>query len=110
MNPERGKYPVKPLLCHGSFWKAAVDLLLARVDLVVLDLTGYLPEHAGTRYELQRVIDRYPIEQVTLLAQPTSDRRFLTAQIHSAWAQMAEASPNAGTELRTAHVMVGGSA
>jgi hypothetical protein len=110
MNPERGWYPVTPLLCHGSFWKAAVDLLLARMDLVVLDLTGYLPEHAGTRYELQRVIDRYPIEHVTLLAQPTSDRRFLTAQIQSAWAQMAEASPNEGTGTRTAHVVVGGSA
>jgi hypothetical protein len=110
MNPERGQYPVRPLLCHGSFWKAAVDLLLTRMDLVVLDLTGYVPEHAGTRYELQRVIDRYPIEQVTLLAQPTSDQRFLTAQIHSAWAQMGDASPNAGTGSRTAHVVVGGAA
>ena len=61
---DRGRYPVRALLCHGSFWKAAVDLLLARMDLVALDLAGYRPEHAGTRYELQRVIDRYPIDRV----------------------------------------------
>ena len=106
-DPERGSYPVRALLCHGSFWKAAVDLLLARMDLVVLDLAGYRPEHTGTRYELQRVIDRYPIDRVLLLAEPVSDRRFLTAQIRAAWAQMADGSPNAGTGSRPLFVAVG---
>jgi hypothetical protein len=104
---ERGRYPVRALLCHGSFWKAAVDLLLARMDLVALDLAGYRPEHRGTRYELQRVIDRYPIDRVILLADRMSDRRFLTAQVEAVWAQMADGSPNAGTGSRTLHVAVG---
>jgi multisubunit Na+/H+ antiporter MnhB subunit len=104
---QRGRYPVRALLCHGSFWKAAVDLLLARMDLVALDLAGYRPEHRGTRYELQRVIDRYPIEHVILLADPMSDRRFLAAQVEAAWAQMADGSPNAGAGARTLHVAVG---
>ena len=104
---ERGRYPTRALLCHSSFWKSAVDLLLARVDLVALDLSGYRPEHTGTRYELQRVIDRFPIDHVMLLAETTSDRRFLTAQIGAAWAQMAEGSPNTGSGPRTLHVEVG---
>ena len=77
------------------------------MDLVALDLAGYRPEHAGTRYELQRVIDRYPIDRVILLAEPISDRRFLTAQIEAAWAQMGEGSPNAGGDSRTIHVAIG---
>ena len=104
---DRGRYPVRALLCHGSFWKVAIDLLLARMDLVALDLAGYHPEHRGTRYELQRVIDRYPIDRVVLLADPMSDRRFLSAQVEAAWAQMADGSPNAGTGARTLHVAVG---
>jgi hypothetical protein len=104
---EHGRYPVRALLCHGSFWKTAVDLLLERMDLVVIDLTGYRQEHAGTRYELQRVIDRYPIDQVTLLAAPSSDQRFLVAQITSMWRHMADGSPNAGTGSRTVQVIVG---
>ena len=103
---ERARYPVVALLCHGGFWKSALDLLLARTDFVALDLSGYRPQHTGTRYELQRVIDRYPIDRVTLLAETTSDQLFLTAQVEAAWAQMADGSPNAGTGLSTAHVTV----
>ena len=90
-----GSYPLCPLLCHGGFWKAAVDTLLERVDLVVLDLSGFRPENAGTRYELQRVVDRFPIERVVFLVDPQSNQRFLTTQIQEAWSLMAEGSPNA---------------
>ena len=106
-NPERGRYPAQALLCHGTFWKTAVDLLLAHVDLVALDLSGYRPEHTGTRYELQRVVDRFPIDHVMLLAETTSDRHFLTAQVGAAWAQMAEGSPNTGSDRRAVHVELG---
>ena len=47
----------------------------------MIDLTGFGLENTGTAYELQRVIDRFPVERVTLLAAPTSDRPFLAAQI-----------------------------
>ena len=94
-------------MCHGSFWHTAVDLLLERMDLVVIDLTGYRPEHAGTRFELQRVIDRFPIEQVTLLAERGSDQRFLAAQVRSMWRHMGSGSPNAGSGSRPVRVVVG---
>jgi hypothetical protein len=101
-----GSYPLCPLLCHGAFWKAAVDTLLEHVDLVVLDLSGFRPENAGTRYELQRVVDRFPIEHVVLLADPQSNQRFLTVQIQEAWSLMAEGSPNAGATPKQALVAV----
>ena len=94
-------YPARQLLCHGSFWKRAVDLLLARVDVAVLDLSGYHREHAGTGYELQRVVDRFPIDRVVMLALPPSDQPFLRAQILAAWSQMAAGSPNEGTGHRS---------
>lgn len=101
-----GSYPLCPLLCHGGFWRVAVDTLLERVDLVVLDLSGFRPENAGTRYELQRVVDRFPIERVVFLVDPQSNQRFLTTQIHEAWSLMAEGSPNAVAEPKQALVAV----
>jgi len=56
---------------------------------------------------LQRVVDRFPIDHVMLLAETTSDRHFLTAQVGGASAQMAEGSPNTGSDRRTVHVELG---
>lgn len=101
-----GSYKVRALLCHGSFWKVAVDMLLERVDLVVLDLSGFTPNNAGTRYELQRVVDRFPVERVVFLADQRSNLKFLTNELEQSWAQMAAGSPNAVHEPKVAHVAV----
>lgn len=111
--PERvhdpaGSYPVRALLCHGSFWKSAVDLLLARVDLVAVDLSGYVPANTGTQFELQRVIDRFPINRAVLLCDAGSDHTFIEAQVRYHWSQMASGSPNAGAAERSILVAVTG--
>jgi hypothetical protein len=96
-----GSYPVYAALCHDSFWKAAVDVLLDRADVVVLDLSGYHWDNLGTGYELQRVIDRFPIERcVFMAAAMNTDKAFLEAQIRRAWSQMAGGSPNGGDAPR----------
>jgi hypothetical protein len=90
-----GCYPMVAVLCHGRFWKAAVDDLLGFVDLVVLDLSGYTAAHAGTHHELQRIVDVFPIERVVVLADPSSNTTFLVARIQETWTTMASTSPNA---------------
>lgn len=101
-----GGYPPVPVLCHGSYWKQAVDELLLRVDAVVLDLSGFRPENEGTGYEVQRVVDRFPIERVLFLADRRSDRDFLRRTIQDAWAHMASRSPNAGRQPRRTYLAV----
>jgi hypothetical protein len=93
-----GSDPVR--LCHETFWKSAVDVLLERADLVIIDLHGYHWNNTGTAYELQRVIDRFPIERCVVLAADDSDTAFLDAQVRRAWSQMARGSPNEGTIAR----------
>ena len=91
-----GAYPVQALLCHTSFWKQALDLLLERSDVALLDLSGYQWKNVGSGYEMQRLIDRFPIEHTVFLADQGSDDAFLHAQLTAAWARMATASPNRG--------------
>ena len=99
-----GSYPLRPFLCHGTFWKTAVDTLFGVVDVVILDLSGFLRANVGTGYELQRVIDRFPINRCVLLADPQSDRQFLEAQVRSAWSQMGAGSPNQGEAPRSVDI------
>ena len=62
-----GGYPPVAVLCHGSFWREAVDELLQHVDAVCMDLSGFTRRNEGTAYELQRIVDRFPIERVLYL-------------------------------------------
>jgi hypothetical protein len=101
-----GSYPASRYLCHGTIWKAAIDELLRRVDLVVLDLSGFGPKNCGTEYELQRVIDRFPVERIVFLADPRSDKKFLCDQIRASWLRMAAGSPNSGTTPKSAYLTV----
>lgn len=101
-----GSYLPMGHLCHGTIWKPAIDELLRYVDLVVLDLSGFTTRNLGTEYELQRVIDLFPIERVIFLADAYSDRGFLRSQILAAWQKMAAGSPNSGAQPRTACLAV----
>jgi len=95
-----GSYPVRGLLIHGTFWRDALDLLLDRVDVVVLDLSGYQRDNVGTGYELQRVVDRFPLERAALIVDASSDEVFLEAQVREAWTHMTAGSPNATRDQR----------
>ncbi len=95
-----GGYRTRALLCHGLFWKDAIDILLASMDLVVLDLSGLTEANAGTLHELQRVIDRVPLRRVVFIADPHSSLSYLRRLIETAWGRMAQGSPNAGPQAR----------
>jgi len=104
---QRGGYPARALLCHGSFWKRAVTRLLLEVDVIFLDLTGFHAAHLGTGFELQAAFDLVEVRRLRLLAAFDSDQRFLAAQLQRAWAAMASGSPNAGAGSRTIVVHLG---
>jgi hypothetical protein len=101
-----GSYPARALLCHGSFWQSAVTRLLAKMDLVALDLSGFTESNAGTRFEIQRVVNTFPIERVVFLADANTNERFIAEQLRSIWSQMAAGSPNATPGTRTAVIAV----
>ena len=100
-----GAYPPVTVLCHGAFWREAVDELLLRVDAVCLDLSGFSAKRKGTGYELQRVVDRFPIERVVFLMDQKSKVNFLEGAISEAWKQMGAGSPNEGSQRRRTHLV-----
>ena len=91
---------MRALLIHGSFWHTTLDVLLDRVNVVVLDLSGYQRENVGTGYELQRLVDRFPLDRTALIADQHSDELFLEAQVREAWTRMVSGSPNADHDQR----------
>ena len=79
----------------------------ARIDYVVLDLTGFTADHGGTAFEVRSAFDLVDVARLKLTASHSSDTRFLNAQLQHAWSQLAADSPNAGTGVREVTVHVG---
>jgi hypothetical protein len=101
-----GSYPARPMLCHGSYWQSAVTHLLAKMDLVAMDLSGFTESHAGMLFELQHVVNSFPIERVVFLIDANTNKKFIEAQLQSMWAKMPEGSPNTTPGTRVAVVAV----
>jgi hypothetical protein len=97
-----GGYPARAMLCHGLFWQSAISTLLTKVNLVAMDLSGFTVANEGTRFELQRIVDTFPIERVVFLVDKYSNKGFIEAQISEAWREMAAGSPNATPGTRIA--------
>ena len=94
-----GRWRVAELYCGNDTWRAAVQALMARSELVAVDLCGFGPDHQGCRFELQALVDLVPAERVALLVDQTTDLDFLAPTLTSA-AASSPGGPAAATMAR----------
>jgi hypothetical protein len=84
-----GRFRVSELFCADTTWRDAVLALIARADVVLLDLREFTPARAGTRYELVQLLRRAPLAKVRVLVDAKADLEPLRAAIAAAWAEAA---------------------
>lgn len=91
-----GYYEQQYLLCSDASWEHAVDLLLARPSIVLMDLVGFSAEHRGCITEIRRLFSQVTLARCTFLVDPTTDLAFVEQTMREAWASRSASSPNAG--------------
>jgi tetratricopeptide (TPR) repeat protein len=102
------RWRVTELFCGNNAWRAAVLGLMARSDLVAMDLRDFGPDNQGCIFELQSLIDLVPAGRVALLVDGTTDRNFLQATIDDCLTRVPPpTSPNARAGVRLALIDVG---
>jgi hypothetical protein len=101
------RWRVTELFCGNDAWRAAVLGLMARSDLVAMDLRDFGPDNEGCIFELQSLIDLVPAGRVALLVDGTTDRNFLQATIADCLTRVPPTSPNAQAGVRLALIDVG---
>lgn len=102
------RFPLNSMQCTDATWKDALDALLARADVIVMDLTTFSAEHRGCTYELGRLLDGIPLERVVLLIDQETDMAALEAVLQTAWKGLAADSPNHGSRATVRLLNVGG--
>jgi hypothetical protein len=80
-----GRFRVSELFCANTTWQQAVLALIEGAGVIVLDLREYNPSRAGTRYELQELLRRAPLERVLFLTDEPGDAPQVRAAITEAW-------------------------
>jgi hypothetical protein len=98
------RWRVTELFCGNDAWRPAVLGLMARSDLVAMDLRDFGPENQGCIFELQSLLDLVPADRVALLVDASTRRDFLQAKLGECLARVPGTSPNARRRAQPAIV------
>lgn len=94
--------------CTAKSWQPMVMHLLDGAHVVLMDLSGLGPSNKGCAWELGQLLDRVPLERVTLLADDSTDLDVLRSILARAEADIDAGSPNAGRAIPWQALQVGG--
>jgi hypothetical protein len=89
-----GHYALCSMACTDSIWTFALDRMLERTQVVVVDLSDFETGRRGIAYELGLLFDRVRLDQVVFVTGPETDRAGLRELMREAWDTLAPGSPN----------------
>jgi hypothetical protein len=91
--PDR-RHRIDEFFCHEDSWQATLEALVARTDVVLMDLRSFSASNQGCLYELGRLLDTVDLARVVVVIDGATDRAFLQASLEALWSRIAETSPN----------------
>ena len=99
------RYPARALQCTDATWAVALERLLPAAHVVAMDLSGFSSARGGSVYEIGRLVDEVPTEQVTLFVFDTTDIAALERTVRAAWNEMSADSPNRQSQPRRLRIV-----
>jgi hypothetical protein len=79
-----GRYRVNECYCHDTTWQQALDALVKRSDVVLMDLRSFKAHNEGCRHELAALSRASRIARVVVLTDGDTDRAAALAAITGA--------------------------
>ena len=101
-----GYYSILTMACTDGVWTFALDRMLERCRVVVVDLSDFVVGRSGIAYEIGLLLDRVPLDRVVFVCGPETDRDGLSDLMKSAWDTLAPSSPNRSCERAVATMAV----
>jgi len=88
------RHRVIELFCGNDVWQAAVRALMARSDLVAMDLRSFSQQNQGCLYELQALLNDVAVERIVLLVDANTDQMLLSRTLGACATCLGPQSPN----------------
>jgi hypothetical protein len=89
-----GRYRVDDFFCHDDTWQMVLKRLARESDAVLMDLRGFLPGNLGCVFEINELLNAFPLDGVVFVIDDTTDLAFLHGILKQGWQAVAADSPN----------------
>ena len=93
------RWRVTEMFCGNDAWRPAVLALMARSNLIAMDLRDFGPNNQGCIFELQSLMDLVPASRIALLVDSSTDRKFLHTTIDELLTRVPPTSPDAQAHI-----------
>ena len=95
-----------PMFCYANTWKLAVSEFIKNSSVILMDLRGFTVERKGCEYEIDFLLDTFPINQILFLADAKNDQSLIEKTIMDRWEYLREHSPNIHLETPKARIFI----
>jgi len=95
-----------PIFCYNNTWKLAVSEFIKNSRVILMDLRGFSDKRKGCEYEIDFLLDTFPINQILFLVDVSNDRSFVQKTILARWEFLREHSPNISLENPIARIYI----
>ncbi len=68
-----GRYRINEFFCFDSTWKMALNALISKTGLVLMDLRNYHSKRAGCSYELDIIANSHHLQKIIMLFNSETD-------------------------------------
>ena len=76
-----GRFRVDKFFCHDNTWKATLQALIKRTDVVLMDLRGFSERNSGCQFELRELAENALLQKTVFVVDDSTDSRLLEASI-----------------------------
>jgi hypothetical protein len=91
-----GWYRVHSFFCRADTWQAVLARMVAKGDVVLMDLRSFSAQNAGCEHELRHLVERVPLGRCVFVVDRTTDDAHFRALVAEALAGLDATSPNRG--------------
>lgn len=92
----RLRFGINSMYCTDAIWQKAVADLFSEADVIAMDFSALSEKNQGIAYEIQKLLDEFPINRAVLLVDDSTDLRVLEKLFQQAMANLHPDSPNKG--------------
>ena len=94
-----GRFRINDFFCHADTWQAVLKRLIARTDVILMDLRNLSSGNAGCVFEIRELLDTVPAERLVFVVESTTDQAFLEQTWREACKHLHVDSPNRGITM-----------